>query len=161
MNTKIFSICMVALLAVGGIGMLAAQPLWPVSGTQVLSRGNVDVEMIGVDDVGYEIWTGTGWGAALVGVKLSFTANIEAGTYIAISVRDSANVELGYYAHVQGSPITDGITTTFYLWNLADELWTGSTATYSMQFPQLGIVDHLIVTVAGNSLYVTSPTTTP
>lgn len=146
--------CIVALLAVGGIGVLSAQPLYPVSGTQVLSRGNVAVDMIGVDDVGYKIWTGTGWDAALVGVKLSLTADIEAGTYIAISVRDSGDNELGYYAGVQ-TAITEGTTTVFYLWNLADEEWTGP-GSYTESFPLLGEVHHLIVTVAGNSEYIAS-----
>ncbi len=156
--------CVVAIMAVGGIGVLAAQSLSPVSGTQVLSRGDVPVEMIGVDNVGYQIWTGTGWEAALVGVKLSFTAYIEIGTYIGISVRGTGSPgdEYGYYAGVTTIAIGAGTTTTFYLWNLEDEQWTGAPpdhhdGAYDGQFPQINLVDHLIVTVAGNSEYVTSP----
>jgi len=159
MNNKILAMCVVALMAVGGIGVLAAKPLVDVSGTQVLVRGNVGVETIGVDDVGYKIWTGTNWEAALVGVKLSFTANIPSGTYIAISVRGTGTpgTEYGYDAGVTAAAIDAGTTTTFYLWNMNNEEWTGSGGTYTTQFPQIPLVDHLIVTVAGNSEYVSSP----
>jgi len=153
MDTKILAICVVGLLATVGLGALAAQPLTPISGTQVLSRGNVAVHAIGVDEVGYKIYTGTGMGTELVGVKLSFTADIPSGTVIFVSVRDSGDTELGYDAQITAAAILETTLTTFDLWNLADEDWAAG-GPYSTNFPFLPNVDYLIVTVAGNSHYV-------
>jgi hypothetical protein len=163
MKTKILAICLVGLMAMGGIGVLATQPLASVSGTQVLSRGNVAVNAIGVDDVGYKIYTGTGMGAELVGVKLSFTADVPSGSVIFVSVRDSSGNELGYDAQVTTADITAATLTTFNLWTTGHyggatdqdwETWAGSPTAY---WPRLPDVNYLIVTVGGNSIYVTSP----
>jgi len=160
MNAKIISMCIVALLAVGGIGMLSAQPLASVSGTAVLSRGNVPVEAIGVDEVGYTIYSGTGMGAEVVGVKLSFTADIPSGTMIFVSVRDSGDNELAYDAGNFG-PITAATLTTFDLWTSnwygpADIDWSTYTGGPPTGYwPLIPDIDYLIVTVAENTNYVT------
>jgi len=158
MNNKILAMCVVALMAVGGIGVLAAKPLSGVTNAQVLVRGNVPVYDIGVDNIGYEIWTGTGREAAVVQVKISYDADIPSGTYLAISFRTTGTpgTELGYYAGVTTGTISAATTTTFALYNWMDEHWTGTGGSYTYQFPPVQDVDHLIVTVAGNSNYVTS-----
>lgn len=162
MKNKILAMCLVALLAVGGIGMLAAQPLAPVSGTQVLSRGTVPVEMIGVDAVGYKIYTGTGMGAELVGVKLSFTAAIPSGSVIFVSVRNAGGNELGYDAQVTTAEIGYNSDTMFNLWTSAwygpaDVDWTTWPGGTAACWPLIPDVSYLIVTVGGNSIYVTAP----
>jgi hypothetical protein len=142
--------------------MLAAKPLASVTGTAVLARGNVPVDDIGVDSVGYKIYTGTGMGAELVGVKLSFTADIPSGSVIFVSVRNSGGSELGYDAQVTTSIITAATLTTFDLWTTGFyggqvdqdwDPWTGSPAAY---WPLIPDVSYIIVTVGGNSIYVTA-----
>jgi hypothetical protein len=164
MKNKILAMCLVALLAVGGIGMLAAKPLASVTGTAVLARGNVPVDDIGVDSVGYKIYTGTGMGAELVGVKLSFTAAIPSGSVIFVSVRNSGGSELGYDAQITAAQIEAGSDTMFDLWtsayypgSTADvdwDTWAGGGTAY---WPLIPDVNYLIVTVGGNSIYVTAP----
>lgn len=154
MNTKILSICVVALLAVGGIGMLAAKPLASVTGTAVLARGNVPVADIGVDYVGYRIHSGTFLGAVLVGVYLSFTADLPANTMIFVSVRDSGGNEIAYDAGYFG-PIAAGTNYQFDLWTTGDVDWATYAGSNWDLWPSVAAVDYFIVTVAGNSVYVT------
>lgn len=154
MNNKILAMCIVALMAIGGIGVLAAKPLASVSGTSVLVRGEVPVNDIGVDYVGYRIHSGTFLGAVLVGVYLSFTTDIPAGTIIFVSVRDSAGAEIAYDAGSFG-PIAAGTNAQFDLWTTGDVDWATYGGTSWDLWPGVAYVDHFIVTVAGNSVYVT------
>jgi hypothetical protein len=154
MSNKILAMCIVGLMAVGGIGMLAAKPLSPVTGTSILVRGNVPVDSIGVDYVGYRIHSGTFLGAVLVGVYLSFTADIPENTMIFVSVRNGAGNEIAYDAGYFG-PIAAGENYQFDLWTTGDIDWeTYGDSDWDL-WPSVAVVNYLIVTVAGNSIYVT------
>jgi len=152
-------------MAVGGIGMLAAKPLSSVTGTAILVRGNVPVDGIGVDSVGYKIYSGTGMGAELVGVELSFTADIPSGSVIFVSVRNAGGSELGYDAQVTSGTITATTDTMFDLWtsgfyggtqDVDWDTWDGTNPA-DAHWPLIPDVSYLIVTVGGNSIYVTAP----
>jgi hypothetical protein len=154
MNTKILAMCVVALLSIGGIGMLAAKPLASVTGTAVLARGNVPVDDIGVDYVGYRIHSGTFLGAVLVGVYLSFTTDIPANTMIFVSVRNGGGTEIAYDAGYFG-PISAGTNYQFDLWTTGDVDWATYVGSNWDLWPGVADVNYFIVTVAGNSVYVT------
>ena len=145
----------VCALAVSGIGAAFARGISSWDNIGVLSRGGTVVPMADVDYMGYVISSGRLAPAALVGVTLSFTADVPAGSVIFISARDDGtpSSEVAYYAGVTGSLLSMNTNKTFYLYNMSDVLYApGNTAT---GFPDVSAVNTIVVTVAGNSSYNT------
>jgi hypothetical protein len=138
----------VCVLAVSGIGAAFATGIASWTNIGVLSRGTVAVPAVGVDTLGYVLSSGINNPAALVGVRLSFNQNLP-GSVLFVSAR-AAGVEQAYFAGVIG-PTLEPNTYTFLLYNLSNQQYTPGSGPGS--FPDVSVIDTIIVTVAGNSIY--------
>ena len=141
------------VLAVSGIGAAFAGGISSWSNINVLSRGATTVPEIGVDHMGYVLSSGVMKSAALVGVTLSFDADVPAGSVIFISVRDDGtpSSEVAYYAGVTAAAISHATKTTFNLYDTSNNHYPPVTA----NFPDASAVKTIVVTVAGGSSYNT------
>jgi hypothetical protein len=157
MRKRVLIGVIVVVLALGTMGAAFATGLSSVSGINVLSRGNVNVPSIGVDYMGYVISSGCNQPAALVGVTLSFTADVPAGSVIFLSVRNDSTPasEVAYYAGVTGALLGMNANHTFYLYDMSNHQYTGPGDTNTSGFPDVSTVTKICVTVAGGSNYNT------
>ena len=142
----------VSIIALSGIGAAFAGGISSWGGINVLSRGPTTVPEIGVDHMGYVLSSGVMKPAALVGVTLSFTADVPAGSVIFISARDDStpSSEVAYYAGVTAAAISHAAKTTFNLYDTSNNQYSPV-----VNHPDASAVKTIVVTVAGGSSYNT------
>jgi len=149
---KILVSLMLIAVVVGVLGTAFTAGISSWSGIGILSRGSTMLPTVGVDHVSYKIHSGVSDPASLVGVRLSFTADLS-NPMIFISVRDSGNNELAYYAGSGLGTINESTTTLFTLYDTGNNLFPPV-----VNHPNVALVTDIIVTVADNgSTYTTAP----